>query len=79
MSPIGWEIQEDTMSVLGYTCTKATCDFGGRSYMAWFTQAIPINDGPYKFYGLPGMILKIEVSEKLFQFQAIGSHLNTRV
>lgn len=70
--PISWKIQEDTMSVLGYTCTKATCHFGGRSYTAWFAQNIPINDGPYKFYGLPGMILKIEDSEKLFQFQAIG-------
>jgi GLPGLI family protein len=69
---IPWEIKEDTISVLGYLCTKANCDFGGRIYTAWFTQDIPINEGPYKFYGLPGMILKIEDSEKLFQFEAIG-------
>src|SRR5690606_34206944 len=48
------------------------CDSGGRIYTAWFTQDIPINEGPYKFYGLPGMILKIEDTEKLFQFEAIG-------
>lgn len=72
MSPINWEIKGDTTSVLGYTCRKATCDFEGRSYSAWFTQDIPINDGPYKFYGLPGMILKIEDSENFFQFVAIG-------
>lgn len=72
ISPITWEMREDTMSVLGYTCTKATCDLGGRHFIAWFTQEIPINDGPYKFYGLPGMILKIEDSEKLFKFEAIG-------
>lgn len=71
-SPISWEIKEVTISVLGYKCSKATCDFGGRSFTAWFTQDIPINDGPYKFYGLPGMILKIEDSEKYFQFVAIG-------
>ena len=71
-SPIRWEIKGDTISVLGYICSKATCDFGGRSYNAWFTQNIPINEGPYKFYGLPGMILKIEDSEKYFQFEAIG-------
>lgn len=69
---IPWEIKEDTMSVLGYLCTMANCGFGGRSYTAWFTQDIPINEGPYKFYGLPGMILKIEDTEKLFQFEAIG-------
>ncbi|KAF5039025.1 hypothetical protein DSECCO2_548250 [anaerobic digester metagenome] len=72
ISPINWDIKKDTMSVLGYACTQASCDFGGRSYTAWFTQDIPINDGPYKFYGLPGMILKIEDSEKLFLFEAIG-------
>jgi len=59
----------DTTSVLGYTCSKAICDFEGRSYSAWFTQDIPINDGPYKFFGLPGMILKIEDSEN-FSFVA---------
>lgn len=72
MSPINWEIKDDTTMVLGYTCIKATCDFEGRNYTAWFTQDIPINDGPYKFYGLPGIILKIEDSEGYFQFEAIG-------
>ena len=72
MRPIGWEIHEDTTSVLGYVCTKATCYFGGRSYTAWFTRDIPINDGPYKFYGLPGMIMKLEDSEGIFKFTAIG-------
>ena len=70
--PINWEINEDTISALGYLCTKATCNFRGRIYTAWFTPDILLNDGPYKFYGLPGMILKIEDSEKLFQFEAIG-------
>lgn len=70
--PINWKIKEDTLSVLGYTCTKATCNFGGRNYTAWFTQDIPMPEGPYKFYGLPGLILKIEDSESLFQFKAVG-------
>lgn len=72
MSPIAWEVHEDTTSVLGYICNKATCDFEGRSYTAWFTLDIPINDGPYKFYGLPGMIMKVEDSEDIFHFTAIG-------
>lgn len=72
VSPINWKIEEDTMPVFGYTCTKATCNFRGRNYTAWFAQDIPINDGPYKFYGLPGLILQIDDSEKHFQFKAIG-------
>lgn len=72
MPGIGWEIHEDTTSVLVYLCTKANCDYDGRSYTKWFTRDIPINDGPYKFYGLTGMIMKVEDSEGIFKFTAIG-------
>jgi hypothetical protein len=39
---------------------KATTDFGGRKWVAWFTNEIQFQDGPYKFHGLPGLILNIE-------------------
>ncbi len=41
-------------------CKKATTQFGNRNYTAWYTTEIPINDGPYKFRGLPGLIVKIK-------------------
>ena len=73
ISPQQWQfMEEEETEILGYLCQKAVCRFQGRNYTAWFTLDIPINDGPYKFYGLPGLILKIEDSEKLFQFTAIG-------
>lgn len=67
-----WQLQDETAEVMGYKCQKASCYFKGRNYTAWFTMDIPINDGPYKFYGLPGLILKIEDTDKLFRFTAIG-------
>lgn len=70
--PQDWEMAEDTLTVLGYTCQKATTTFRGRHYTAWFTLEIPIGDGPWKLYGLPGMILKAEDADGLFQFHAIG-------
>ena len=54
-----WSLKQDTCSILGYPCQKAVCQYGGRVWTAWFTTHIPISDGPYKFSGLPGLILRI--------------------
>jgi GLPGLI family protein len=70
--PMEWEIFSDTMTVLNYLCFKATATFRGRRYIAWFTPDIPINDGPWKIYGLPGLILRLEDEDGLFVHQAIG-------
>lgn len=67
-----WKIHDETREMLGYTCQKATCSFRGRDYNAWFTIAIPVNDGPYKFYGLPGLILSIEDTKSEVKLNAIG-------
>ena len=63
---------EETESIMGYDCRKATVDFAGRTYTAWFTPEIPLPFGPYKFGGLPGLILKIEDAERQFIWEAIG-------
>jgi GLPGLI family protein len=67
-----WDIQSDTMTVLGYKCQKATTAFWGRNYDAWFTLDIPLPDGPWLFSGLPGLIFKIQDTEGIFQFTAVG-------
>ncbi len=67
-----WKIRTDTMTVLSHSCQKAELHFRGRDYIAWFSPDIPINDGPWKFMGLPGLILKVEDSQQLFSFEMIG-------
>ncbi len=64
-----WEISDEKQDILGYVCQKATCDFGGRTWTAWFATEIPINEGPWKLRGLPGLILKAEDSELHYQFE----------
>ena len=70
--PHDWVIHDESREIMGYTCQRATCNFRGRDYNAWFTIEIPVNDGPYKFYGLPGLILSIEDTESEVKFSAIG-------
>jgi GLPGLI family protein len=46
--------------------------YAGRDYKAWFTNEIPVSDGPYKFYGLPGLIVEIEDSKKQYTFELVS-------
>jgi GLPGLI family protein len=67
-----WQLQEGTDTVEGYECQKAILNFRGRNYTAWFTLEIPISDGPWKLFGLPGLILKVEDADQLYSFVMIG-------
>lgn len=65
-----WEMTNETDTILGLPCTKAVTDYGGRHYEAWFTSEVPINDGPYVFRGLPGLILKVIDDQGWYNFTA---------
>lgn len=67
-----WNITNDTLSILGYHCQKATTHFAGRNYIAWFTTEVPVSEGPYKFNGLPGLIVKIGDSRQQYVFELTG-------
>jgi GLPGLI family protein len=60
--------KKDTL-IAGYRCKEAQTFFRGRKYRAWYTLEIPINDGPYKFKGLPGLIIKLEDRKKEHSFE----------
>lgn len=68
-----WKIISDKEKIGIYNTQKATTDFGGRSWTGWFTPEIPIQDGPYKFSGLPGLIIKLEDSEGNFSWILEGN------
>ncbi|WP_185144732.1 GLPGLI family protein [Chryseobacterium sp. SC28] len=65
-----WQVSNSKKEILNYFCKSATVNFGGRVWEAWFTDEIPINDGPYKFFGLPGLILEIYDLEDNYHFVA---------
>ena len=57
---INWNISSEKQKIGEWNAQKAEADFAGRHWTAWFSTEIPIQDGPYKFQGLPGLIVKIE-------------------
>ena len=67
-----WKLTNETQTIIGYKCQKATCRFRGRDFIAWFAPAVPVKRGPWKFGGLPGLILKVQDKDGLYTFEAIG-------
>lgn len=69
---IQWKLGEETQVICGYKCNKATASFRGRNWTAWYSEKIPLNNGPWKFGNLPGLILKIEDDDHEHIFEAIS-------
>lgn len=67
-----WTLANKKQSICGYQCQKATCHWRGRDYEAWFTSAIPMKSGPWKFGGLPGLIMKIYDTNHLYTWEAVA-------
>ncbi|WP_027385734.1 GLPGLI family protein [Chryseobacterium gregarium] len=58
----------------GNQLQKAVAFFKGRKWNAYFNPEIPINTGPYKFYGLPGLIVELYDDKNDYHFKLIGNH-----
>ena len=70
---IAWELTDSTKAFGNFTARGARCSFRGRDYDVWFLPEIPVSFGPWKFNGLPGLIL--EASERhggVFRFVLEG-------
>lgn len=67
-----WQLHNESKKILDYSCKKATVKYRGREFVAWYTTEVPINNGPYVFEGLPGLILELEDSQNRYHFTAVG-------
>jgi GLPGLI family protein len=72
--PLNWKILQETTKIGEYKVQKAETDFGGRKWTAWFTTDLPYQDGPYKFSGLPGLIVKVEDSQGDYSFDLMRNY-----
>ncbi|HSF45564.1 MAG TPA: GLPGLI family protein [Chitinophagaceae bacterium] len=60
--PMKWKITAEERMIDSIRCIKATCEFRGREYVAWFSPNIPLSFGPWKMGGLPGLIVDLQDS-----------------
>ena len=67
-----WEIMDSMKVILDYPCQMAVCQFRGRNWTAWFSPDVPVSDGPWKFSGLPGLIMEAYDNGKQYHFNVIG-------
>lgn len=59
-----WKILNDIKEVAGHMCMNATWtdSIKHQNVVAWFAMDIPISAGPERFFGLPGLILEVDVN-----------------
>ena len=63
-----WEILPEKSKIGNFEVQKAKVSYGGRNWTAWFTTEIPIQDGPYVFRGLPGLVIRISDNQNDYNF-----------
>ncbi|RXM67029.1 hypothetical protein BOQ60_03625 [Chryseobacterium sp. CH1] len=68
-----WKLIDETKIINTITCKKAEVYFKGRNWIAWYSPEIPLPYGPYKFSGLPGLIVKIADDKEEYDFELVKS------
>ena len=78
MPDFHWELTDSVVTILGYECRGAQCDFRGRHWTAFYCEDIPVMEGPWKLCGLPGLIMLAEADGGEYTFECVGinSHAN---
>lgn len=80
-SPIikDWKLINETKTINSFVCRKAEVSYKGREWIAWYTTDIPLPYGPYKFSGLPGLIVKIIDKTGDYKFELVKSEPNSNL
>ena len=73
MAKVDWTLTEDTLTISGLLCHRATGKLYGKQWTAWYTEEMPSSAGPWKLRGLPGLIVKAEDSEGIHCFELYGT------
>ena len=67
-----WKISKQTDSIYNMAVKKATTTFRGRNYIAFYSKEITVPFGPYKYFGLPGLIVSIYDENNHISFNLIS-------
>lgn len=80
-SPVidNWKLINETKVIDSIVCNKAEVNYKGRDWIAWYAPEIPFFYGPYKFNGLPGLIIKITDKTGDYDFELVKSTPSTKL
>lgn len=76
---IVWKFLNETKEIMGYQCKKAEGEFRGRKFFAFFAPEIPSSAGPWKYSGLPGLILEVWQENMQYHYVAKKLTLNSHL
>ncbi|MCY1663175.1 GLPGLI family protein [Chryseobacterium sp. SL1] len=74
-----WKLIDETKIINTINCKKAKVSYKGRNWTAWYSAEIPLPYGPYKFSGLPGLIIKITDDKGDYDFELVRSVSNSKL
>lgn len=74
-----WTLKNETKKIKSFTCKKATTSFRGRTYTAWYTEELSVIGGPWKFDGLPGLILAVSSDDNVLNIEATKIEKKTNI
>ena len=64
-----WILKDESKTIGEFKCNLALLNFRGREYSVWYSIDIPTPFGPWKFHGLPGLIIEAETTDKSISFR----------
>ena len=71
LGEMNWTLEDGNEVICGYPCNKASTIYGGRKWTVWYTPDIASSAGPWKFNGLPGLVMAASDQESHHVFRAI--------
>jgi GLPGLI family protein len=62
--PPAWKIMNDMKEVAGHICMNASLNdtLRKQNTVVWFALDMPVSAGPDRFFGLPGIILEVDIN-----------------
>lgn len=78
LNMFSWEVTNKSKEILGYQCLEAKTHFRGRDYTAYYSPELPISDGPWKFNGLPGLILEVKSEDGRVHYEAVKLEIKNK-
>ena len=79
IEPIAWKLENRDSVIAEHQCHAASCIFRGHKWEVYYTTDIPYSVGPWKLFGLPGVIMYAKDDRGIFIFDAIEVRKGNRV